>query len=109
MQQFTVGIVVNPNTRLMQRQPGLVDSLRELLPNTAPIITTERADAAHDAVATLLEAGVDVIAGCGGDGTLASLVTADARQTASLVDPPTPSFLSLRAGTWNGEIGRANA
>lgn len=106
MTEQQVGIVVNPNTRLLQRQPGMVDSLRELLPNTAPIITTEQAAGATQAIERLLNSGVDVIASCGGDGTMSSLVTAYARLTAGDADAPTPSFLTLRAGTWN-RVARA--
>lgn len=102
-----VGVIVNPHTRLLRTTPGTIDALRELLPTSCPIVTTERADDARAAVADFLEHGIKLIAVAGGDGTLASLVTALFGLTAS--DPhaaPAPAFLTLRAGTWN-RVARA--
>lgn len=96
-----VGVIVNPHTSLLRSRPGTIDALRELLPSSCPIVTTERADDARAAVADLLDLGIKVIAAAGGDGTLSSLVTALFSLTAGDPHAPSPVFLPLRAGTWN--------
>ena len=93
-----IGILINPQAR-RACAPGLPERLAGLCRaagSEAVVVVTRSPSEVAGAVAQLVAAAVDVLAPCGGDGTLLSTVTALVRAGGAL-----PSLLLLPGGTMN--------
>lgn len=94
----SIGVIHNPragvNKVLKDRGRNLVD----LLGAEGLVIETRSPQEVGPALRTLRERGIDLLAVCGGDGTIHHTLTAALREYDST---PVPPFLHLRAGTMN--------
>lgn len=97
-----IGIVLNPHARRASRLPNRLSGKAQL--GTGGIETTLRVTAAEAelpaAVAELASRGTDVLAVCGGDGTMLATVSA-AIETYAARNEPLPPMLILPGGTMN--------
>jgi hypothetical protein len=93
-----IGIVNNPRSRRNRRRPGLARRLREQLGDDGELADATTPDELARAVERFRDAGVDVVAVNGGDGTGHFVVTALARAFGAA---PLPRLLLLRGGTMN--------
>lgn len=93
-----VALLVNPRAR-RARDPDLIDRLQHAADRrgvAATVITTSAPDLLPDVLRAQRQAGVDVLAVCGGDGTLMTLLAAAAQAYDVL-----PPLLLLPGGTMN--------
>lgn len=110
-----IGIVVNPRAR-RARDPQLAERLQALCDasaraggahGTVAVVGGDGPDAVERVLASLLHKGIDVLAPCGGDGTLMTVMSALGRQRAAaagardLRGAPLPALLILPGGTMN--------
>lgn len=95
-----LGIIVNPRARRAS-QPGIVSELEAICRRTPGLsfrIFLTRSPAELDAaMQSLADLGTDILAPCGGDGTLTATLSAAYR----VFGPSLPSFLPLAGGTIN--------
>ncbi len=93
-----IGIVSNPRSRRNLRDPGTAGRLARLLGDEGRLLAADTPGSLAAAVRAFREAGVDVLAVNGGDGTLRRVVTALAEGWGP---SPWPLLLPLRGGAMN--------
>ena len=93
-----VTLVVNPLAK-RARDPAVIDALRHTADRSGvptDLITTQSIDDLPPALTAQRDAGCDVLAVCGGDGSLAALIAA-----ATPIFPSLPPIVILPGGTMN--------
>lgn len=93
-----IGVVVNPHARWNRGRTGRVEELRRIVGDDGEVVETFEIGELDEVARRFREAGVDLVAVCGGDGTLSRVLTATRR---ALPDGPLPAWMPLRAGTIN--------
>jgi diacylglycerol kinase (ATP) len=93
-----IGVVVNPYAKANLRRSDRVERLQALLGDDGWVEQTNGVGAIDDTARRFRERGIDILAICGGDGTLFRTVTAFQRIYGS---ESLPMLLPLRAGTMN--------
>ena len=93
-----IGIVSNPRSRRNLRDPGTAGRLARLLGDEGRLLAADTPGSLAAAVRAFREAGVDVLAVNGGDGTLHRVVTGLAEGWGPA---PWPLLLPLRGGAMN--------
>ena len=95
-----LGLIVNPRARRAS-QPGMVSELEDICHRTPGlsfrIFLTHSQAELDAAMQRLADLGTDILAPCGGDGTLTATLSAAYR----VFGPSLPSFLPLAGGTIN--------
>ena len=93
-----LAVVVNANARGVRRAPGLVQRLRGIVGALGEVVVTQTPAELAAAARRFRDAGVDLVATAGGDGTNAATLTELARAYAP---DELPRFAILRGGTVN--------
>ncbi len=93
-----IGVVVNPYARSNQREPKRVERLEKILGNDGVVVQTNGIDVLGDVARRFREREIDVLAVCGGDGTIFRTITAFRNEWR---DAELPKLLPLRGGTIN--------
>jgi diacylglycerol kinase family enzyme len=93
-----IGVIVNPNALGVKRRPGLRDRLAAIAGSLGLVIETRGEGELGAAMAQFNDAGVDVVATCGGDGTQLTTVTALMQR---YHPEQLPKLALLRGGTVN--------
>ncbi len=98
-----IGIVINPNAGDNRRHGDRRRTLGEIVGDSGAIVEPDGLGELDDAVRSLRDRQVDVIAVCGGDGSFFRTLTAMDKVYG---EDPLPKFLPLRGGSMN-TIARA--
>jgi diacylglycerol kinase (ATP) len=93
-----IGVVVNPYARGNQGRKDRVERLQEILGDDGVVTQTNGLRAIDDVARQFLDRDVQILAVCGGDGTIFRTVTAFRRVWGA---KELPMLLPLRAGTIN--------
>ena len=93
-----IGVVVNPYARGNLRRADRVERLQKILGEDGIVVQTDGLGAIEDVARSFLDRDVDILAVCGGDGTIFRTVTAFRHVYG---DRELPMLLPLRAGTIN--------
>ena len=94
-----IDLVVNPNARRYQAEPGLVAEVRRVAAGHAVLHLTRDLGELDRVCATLAERGSDLVILSGGDGSLMAAVTALARAFGAERIPPVAPIPGGTAGT----------
>lgn len=70
-----LAVVLNPNALGVRRAPGLADCLRRVVDGAGEVVVTRTPSELASAARRFADAGVALVASCGGDGTNLSIVT----------------------------------
>src|SRR5581483_5397305 len=92
-----IGVILNPNALGVRRRVGLRARLYALLDGIGELVETPTPADVDAVVRRFLDARVEVIATCGGDGTNLSTLTALVHAAGERL----PTFALLRGGTVN--------
>ncbi len=98
MSERRIGVIVNPNARVVARDRGLARRLREVLRGEGEVVETHSPAELSQAIDRFAERGCDLVASCGGDGTNLSTLTQLVRRHGA---DALPRFAILRGGTVN--------
>ena len=101
-----IGVVVNPYARANRRRPDRLERLQAILGEDGVVTQTNGIREIDDVAEELRERQIEILAVCGGDGTIFRTVTAFRKVWGE--DRELPMLLPLRAGTINviaGSIG----
>jgi len=94
-----IGIITNPHSKLNKRNPRLIESLRHQLGDNGTLFVTQSIEELNGIPEIFRPAGFDVLAICGGDGTISRTLSAFIRSyTPHHALPP---IVLLRGGTMN--------
>jgi diacylglycerol kinase family enzyme len=93
-----IGVVVNPYARSNLGRPDRVERLGRILGDDGVVVQTNGLPHLDEVAGRFHERAIDILAVCGGDGTIFRTVTALRRVYG---DDPLPLLLPLRAGTIN--------
>jgi diacylglycerol kinase family enzyme len=93
-----IGVVVNPYARGNQKRVDRTERLQKILGGDGIVTQTNGLPAIEDVARSFLDRQVDILAVCGGDGSIFRTVTAFRRVYG---DRELPMLLPLRAGTIN--------
>jgi len=93
-----IGVVVNPYAKGNQRRPDRPGRLQHILGDDGVVVKTNGLREIDDVAREFGDRGIDVLAVCGGDGTIFRTVTAFRKVWG---DRELPLLLPLRAGTIN--------
>ena len=93
-----IGVIVNPYARSNQRDPKRVERLEKILGADGMVVQTNGIDVLGDVACRMREREIDVLAVCGGDGTIFRTVTAFRNAWGK---DELPMLLPLRGGTIN--------
>lgn len=93
-----IGVVVNPYARGNQRRADRADRLRAILGDDGLVAQTNGLGAIEDVARQFADRAVDILAVCGGDGTIFRTITAFRHVYG---ERELPMLLPLRAGTIN--------
>ncbi len=93
-----IGVILNPNALGVTRDRRLAERLRRALGDAGEMAVTRTPADVRDAVERFAQAGVELVASCGGDGTNLSTVTELVRRFGP---ERLPRFAVLRGGTVN--------
>jgi diacylglycerol kinase (ATP) len=94
-----IDLVVNPNARRYQTDPGLIEQVRRVSAGQAALHLTHDLGELERVCATLAERGTDLVILSGGDGSLMAGVTALARAFGAERIPPVAPIPGGTAGT----------
>lgn len=93
-----IGVITNSNARGIAADPMLPRRLAQIGGRSTEVVETRSPRELHDALVRFADAGVDVIAACGGDGTNLAVIT----ELIQIHGPESlPRLAVLRGGTVN--------
>ncbi|SME90872.1 diacylglycerol/lipid kinase family protein [Pseudobacteriovorax antillogorgiicola] len=93
-----IGIIANPYSKLNKRNPAQIETLRTIASKHADFFVTDSLQDLSQKVKTMANTGFDVIAICGGDGTIALTMTEIIRW---YTRKELPKIAILKGGTMN--------
>ena len=93
-----IGVVVNPYARANQRRKDRLERLQHIVGTDGIVAQTNGLREIDDVAREFLDRSIEILAVCGGDGTIFRTVTAFRRTWG---DRELPMLLPLRAGTIN--------
>lgn len=93
-----IGVIVNLNAKGVARDPGVADRLAQIGADQTMVVATQTLKEMSQAVRRFADAGVAVVAGCGGDGTNLAILTEMLHVYGA---GRMPRFAILRGGTIN--------
>jgi diacylglycerol kinase family enzyme len=93
-----IGVVMNPHARGNRRHEGRTDRLAAIVGDSGVVRETEDFTQVDEVAHEFRERRIDILAVCGGDGSLFRALTA---MVPAYGDEPLPPLLPLRAGTIN--------
>ncbi len=93
-----VGIIVNPHASGNRRRPHRVARMRAILGEEGEVVATDGLETLDQALVRFRDRAVDLVAVCGGDGSVHHVLT---RMVPIWGQRPLPAILPLRAGTMN--------
>jgi diacylglycerol kinase (ATP) len=93
-----IGVIINPKSRLNRNNPARMEALRRQAEKVGLCAVTRSVDELHDAAVAFRDAGVDVLAIAGGDGSNHHTLTMFNRVYGGA---PLPVVAFLRGGTMN--------
>ncbi|MFW7378279.1 MAG: diacylglycerol/lipid kinase family protein [Oligoflexus sp.] len=102
-----IGIITNPYSKLNKRNPQLIHLLRQELGTQGTVFVTKSLAELAEIPQQFLKSGCDILAICGGDGTISHTLTSFIQAFGT--DRPLPRILLLRGGTMNlvaSEVGQ---
>lgn len=102
-----IGIITNPHSKLNKRNPHLIHQLRQQLRGHGALYVTQSLDELSKIPEKFLSSGHEVLAICGGDGTISRTISAFIRSYGP--NQRLPPIVLLRGGTMNliaREIGQ---
>ncbi|MBI4509810.1 MAG: diacylglycerol kinase [Deltaproteobacteria bacterium] len=93
-----IGVIVNPRSRQMRRDPGRLNRLAQVLGETGRVVATQSVDEVADRLREFRNEGMSILAIHGGDGTIHATLSVLLGMGTS---EPLPTILFLPGGTLN--------